>query len=238
MNIFDNILNNIHINDIKISIKDNNITQGLYQFDKNMNSKNKQISDIYVRLDKDKKKYKIEIAYNYIKFDYFADIINSLDIFKEINLENIKYLNLSNLDLKNIDFLQNNSFKNLTSLDLSNNKIQDISIFENIPFIGLKILNLSHNHITKGLKVLKKEFFTKCVFVKINIISSQEKKISILFGKPKYEIDIYIDDIKKLKNIFENYNNFITINPFNYYNNIGIGLRQNELNYYVIKYVK
>ena len=121
---------------------------------------------------------------------------------------------------------------------MSNNKIQDISIFENIPFIGLKILNLSHNHITKGLKVLKKEFFTKCVFVKINIISSQEKKISILFGKPKYEIDIYIDDIKKLKNIFENYNNFITINPFNYYYNIGIGLRQNELNYYVIKYVK
>ena len=104
MNIFDNILNNIHINDIKISIKDNNITQGLYQFDKNMNSKNKKISDIYVRLDKDKKKYKIEIAYNYIKFDYFADIINSLDIFKEINLENIKYLNLSNLDLKILIF--------------------------------------------------------------------------------------------------------------------------------------
>ena len=146
-----------------------------------MNSKNKQISDIYVRLDKDKKKYKIEIAYNYIKFDYFADIINSLDIFKEINLENIKYLNLSNLDLKNIDFLQNNSFKNLTSLDLSNNKIQDISIFENIPFIGLKILNLTINHITKGLKVLKKEFFVKCGFVIINIISSQEKKMSILF---------------------------------------------------------
>ena len=53
-----------------------------------------------------------------------------MDIFKKINLENIKYLYLSNIGLKNIDFLLNDSLKNLKELNMNNNKIKDISVLK------------------------------------------------------------------------------------------------------------
>ena len=63
-----------------------------------LNANNKKINSIKVKLDENKEKHKIIISYNKLVFDYFIDINNSLDILKKINLENIYYLDLSNLE--------------------------------------------------------------------------------------------------------------------------------------------
>ena len=139
-----------------------------------------------------------------------------MDILKKINLENIYYLDLSNLELKNIDFLSNTSLKNLKELNLSNNKIEDISLLkkENIAFNDLQILKINNNHITVGIEILKNEFVTKCLYMNIDISSFENKhKILIFFEEPNYSFEIYINEINDLKDIIENYKNSIKFTP-------------------------
>ena len=188
------ILTNNTNDELIISIRNNNIYQGLYEFDNNMINNNKKIKEIQVELDKKKEKNKITLNYNKIIFDYYIDINNSLDILKKINLENIKYLYLSDIGLKNIDFLLNDTLKNLKELNMNNNKIEDISILkkENVVFNNLEILLLNNNLITKGIEVFQNEFFTKCLYMDIDVsFFEYNKKILISFSMPKYIIEIY-----------------------------------------------
>jgi len=146
-----------------------------------------------------------------------------LDIFKKINLENIKYLYLSNIGLKNIDFLLNDSLKNLKELNMNNNKIEDISVLkkENVVFNDLEILLLDQNLITKGIEVFKNEFFTKCLHMYIDVSSFENnQKILISFENPKYIIEIYIDKIDDLKVIIRNYKNIVKFIPYYGFENI------------------
>ena len=118
-----------------------------------------------------------------------------MDILKKINLENIKYLDLANIELKNIDFLSNTSLKNLKELNLDNNKIEDISLLkkENIVFNDIQIFEIINNHITQGIEILKNEFVTKCLYMNIDISSFEDKnKILIFFEEPNYSFEIYI----------------------------------------------
>ena len=220
---FNKILTNNINDELIISIRNNNISQGLYEFDNNMINNNKKIKEIQVELDKKKEKNKIILNYNKIIFDYYIDINNSLDIFKKINLENIKYLYLSHIGLKNIDFLLNDTLKNLKELNMNNNKIEDISILkkENVVFNNLEIFLLDKNLITKGFEVFQNEFFTKCLYMYIDISSFKyNKKILISFLKPKYIIEIYIGKIDDLKAIIKNYKNTTTFIPYYSFENI------------------
>ena len=221
------VLNKILINstneELIISIKNNNISQGLYEFDCKMIDKNKKLSEIQVELDKKKEQHKITLSYDKIIFDYYIDINNSLDILKKINLENIKYLYLSNIELKNINFLLNESLKNLKELNLNNNKIEDINILkkENVAFNDLEILRMDKNHITKGIEVFKNEFFTKCLFMYIDVSSFEnDHKILISFENPKYIIEIYIDKIDDIKDTIKNYKNTVKFMPYSGLENI------------------
>ena len=146
-----------------------------------------------------------------------------MDIFKKINLENIKYLYLSNIGLKNIDFLLNDSLKNLKELNMNNNKIEDISVLkkENVVFNDLEILLLDQNLITKGIEVFKNEFFTKCLYMYIDVSSFENnQKILISFEIPTYIIEIYIDKIDDLKDIIKNYKNTAKFIPYYRFENI------------------
>ena len=62
------------------------------------------------------------ISFNYdgnysLDFDYLIDKDKNLDILQQINLKNITILNLSNIELKKIDFLTNTSLVNLTEIN-------------------------------------------------------------------------------------------------------------------------
>ena len=217
LNEINKILTNNINEEINISIRNNNIYQGLYELDNNLNKKNKKINNIKVQLDENKEKHKITVFYNKLIFDYYININNSLDILKKINLENIKYLDLANIELKNIDFLSNTSLKNLKELNLDNNKIEDISLLkkENIVFNDIQIFEIINNHITQGIEILKNEFVTKCLCMYIDISSLEEKhKVSIFFEDPIYSFEIYINEINDLKAIIENYKNPIKFIPF------------------------
>ena len=237
-----NLLNNIISPELNISIKNNQINQGLLEIDNILNSKNQKISEIVVKLDENNKKYKISLSYYKVVFDYFIDANNALDILREINLENIYDLNLSNIDLKNIDFLSNKSLKNLKKLNLDNNNIEDISIFkvENISFNNLEKLNIENNHIIKGIEVLENEFFTKCLYmiIDVNSYENEDHKISINFGKPDYFIDIFINDINDIKSIVDNFKNFKIILNEELENIEGnfISSEEQALNEYIINY--
>ena len=207
--ILSKILDNNINDELIISIRNNNITQGLLEFDNYMINKNKKISKIKIELDI-KERHKIILSYDKIIFDYFIDINNSLDILKKINLENIKCLYLYDIKLKNINFLLNDSLKNLKELNMNNNEIEDISVLkkENVAFNDLKILRMKKNYIRKGIEVLKNEFFSKCLYMNIDVSSfKDENKILISFENPSYIIEIYIDQIDDFKDIIANYKN-------------------------------
>jgi len=103
--------------------------------------------------------------------------------------------------------LTNNSLKNLRNLFLNNNSIEDISILnvENIHFHNLAILNLKENPIKKGLKVLKEKFFKKCVYMRIDLVE-EESKVLVQIYQPEYNLDIYVNNLSEISNIFQKSN--------------------------------
>ena len=242
-----NIISDIVNPELNISIIENKINNGLSELDKNLNLKNYKICDINFNLDKEKINHKITIKYTGLVFDYLININKSLDIIKDLNLEKIDNLILDNINLKNIEFLTNKSLYNLKVLNLDNNKIEDISIFqkEKINFNNLKNLKINNNNITKGLDVLTKEFFTKCLFMIINLnYFNKNNKVFISFGKPEYNIEIIINDINFIKNLYENFKNIIYFEPYydeikkiieNYISN---SIEQNDINKYISNILK
>ena len=143
----------------------------------------------------------------YIKPFQFKILINSdnkYDIIKNAYLSNIEVIDFSNAGINNIDFLTNNSLKNLRNLSLNNNSINDISILtvENIHFNNLATLNLKENPIKKGIKVLKEKFFKKCIYIRIDLVE-EESKVLVQFYQPEYNLDIYVNNLSEISNIFQ-----------------------------------
>ena len=92
---------------------------------------------------------------------------------------------------------------NLKELYLQNNNIEDISVFDdgNIYFHGLYSLDLRDNPIKKGLEVLTKYFFQKCLSI-IFDLEPIKNKIFIQFNSPDYYIDLFVDNFKEIANTF------------------------------------
>ena len=202
-----------------ISLENNPINNCVEYIDNNL--KSLKIKNIEVKLEKDQiDSHLISFDYdgNYsLYFDYLIDKDKNLEILQQINLKNITKLNLSKIELHKIDFLINESLINLKEINLSENIIEDISILteESVYFKELKFLNLKDNPIRKGLEVLNKNFFTKCIYIEVNITKiEQEYKISSEFKEPNYDLDFYITNINEIKNILDNQKIFINYCPY------------------------
>ena len=78
--------------------------------------------------------------------------------------------------IKNINFLENQTMNNISSLYLDNNLIEDISIFGKINYNFFK-LSIKQNPIRKGIDVLNSKYF-KCIYIEIDI-SKMEKEYKI-----------------------------------------------------------
>ena len=188
-----------------ISIKNNLINDGLKYIDDNI--KSEKLCSIKIKRQNDREDIlKLSLNYNgnyQLNFDMFYEVNLNLEILKQIDLGNIYSLNLSNLNLSNIDFLSNQSLSKLNNLKLDNNKIEDISIFSNVSFMKIDILSIKNNPIRKGLHVLKNDFFKQNKYIYISSLKEgNEYKIFTEFGSHK-SFEFFINDIDDIKNIFD-----------------------------------
>ena len=132
---------------------------------------------------------------------------NKYDLIKNAYLKNIERIDFSNANIKNIDFLTNNTLVNLQYLYLNNNNIEDISIFDDdkIHFHSLYSLYLEGNPIKKGLEVLKKNFFENYKSVDLYLFL-EELKVGIRFNFggfcSQYNLDIFVNNLSEI-NIFQ-----------------------------------
>ena len=124
-------------------------------------------------------------------------------------------LNLSNIKLKQIDFLLNNSFKKLKNLNLDSNEIEDISILsnENLGILNVDKVSIKSNPIKKGLNsFINGIFFNRCLFIELGIYKKEEEfKISAQFIHFNIDIDFFVSNINELKNYFDFNNNYIKL---------------------------
>lgn len=114
------------------------------ELEMNIKLKNKAIKEF-------KEKYKNEING---KEERLILRKKGLDDLSLRTLSNIKFLNLKEMDLsynniRNIDYLQYMFSKFLQYLSLNDNKIEDIKVLESMDFSNLKELNLQNNNIKK-----------------------------------------------------------------------------------------
>ena len=130
---------------------------------------------------------------------------NDLIFLKKDCFSSIIYLNLTNTNLKNINFITYDSLANLKRLYLNNNSIEDINLLkeENIKCKNLNILRLQNNPIRCGIETLKEKFFVdKCLYIKITSIikKNDEFYLSLMFNNPlnKVNFNFYLDDIRAL----------------------------------------
>ena len=77
----------------------------------------------------------------------------------KIEFKSLKYLNISNNDLKDINILEKINCKKLEKLDLSFNLISDINILEKVNFKELKEIYFYKNFILSNIKILAKSKF-------------------------------------------------------------------------------
>lgn len=180
--------------------------------------------DLIAKIDEKENNYlKIKFTYkkNYkLFFEYSYEINKNLILLKNLNLYKIVELNLSNINLNNIDFLINRTLNNLKILNLDSNKIEDISIFtkEQLNF-SLYKLNLKNNPIRKGIQVFNNEFFKRSIYMELNITKNEnEFKICPNYKFPFYDIEFYINSINDVLNIFDFKNEYI---KFINSNNVG-----------------
>jgi len=206
-------LNNVDSSNLKnISLKNNLINNGI-NIIKNKDSL--KIKSLKTKLKEDEQNFHI-ISFEYfgkynLTFDYLSNINESLDLLKGINFsEEIEYLDLSGIKLKNINFLENETMKNISSLNIDDNEIEDISIFEKISY-KFKKLSIKKNPIRKGIHVFNLKFFNT-VYIEIEINKMEyEYKIRANFIQLSIDIEFYINDINVLKNSFDFKNTFINI---------------------------
>ena len=94
---------------------------------------------------------KLEINYNrdeLINDDYSNNSKNIINLF--INLEKLIISGNENI----IKLLENVNLKELKELDLSNNKISDIKVLEKVKFDKLEILDISNNKILNLISLI------------------------------------------------------------------------------------
>ena len=211
-----NFLDKIQSRELQyVSVKNNPINDGI--LDINEKLPNLKIRTIQTQIENDKHKlslyYKDDKNTYELYFDYLIDIQQNLDILHKINLEEIKTLNLSNIKLKNIDFLLNNSFKKLNYLYLDSNEIEDINILSNgnIGILYVDNMSIRDNPIKIGLNALLHGlFFNRSIYIELGITRiGQEFKISAIFKYPNINIDFFVNNINELNNYFDFENRFI-----------------------------
>lgn len=78
---------------------------------------------------------------------------DALKILSKIKLYNLKEIDLSFNNIKNLEYLENFSTKFLETLSLNDNKIEDINVLQKLDLKNLKLLNLQNN-IIKDVKPL------------------------------------------------------------------------------------
>ena len=197
----------------KISIKNNLINDGVIYI--NNNIKKEVLKDIEVKIKEDNDNIHIlSLSYNSnswddkykLYFDYLYDSQKNLDILKDLNLTSVYTLNLTNINLKNIDFAKNKTLHNLDRLYLDSNKIEDISIFSNDD-IGIRnVYNLSmkDNPIRKGLNALNSKFFKKSFYFEVSVNKiEKEFKISVNYISVERKIEFFINNIEDIINILD-----------------------------------
>ena len=113
------------------------------------------------------------------ELDLSINQINSISVFKELNLNKLKILNLKYNKISIIDYLSNLS--NLERIDLSHNKIEDISIFGKKDFNKLKFLNLGYNNIEDITPFGNNDL-------------SELEELNLEFNKLNMEVNYYIKD--------------------------------------------
>ena len=200
----------------RISIQNNFIDNGIECI-----TSNKFICDSIDAKIKEDNKNNILISFSFyydnkyrINLEQLYDVNRNLDILKNINFNLIYKLNLSNLNIKNIDFLSNRTLTSLKLLYLDSNKIEDISIFtkENIYFRLYK-LSIKNNPIRKGLNILNNDLFKQCIYIELNVTKCEsEYKICTNYKYPHFDIEFYVNSTNDIFNILDFKNCFIKLN--------------------------
>ena len=90
---------------------------------------------------------------------------NALKIFSKIKFINLKEIDLSFNNIKNIEYLENHNSGSLEYLSLNNNKIEDLTPLEHMNLSNLKELNLQNNCINETIVILE-----KVVMPKLNLL--------------------------------------------------------------------
>jgi hypothetical protein len=174
--------------------------QGIFEMEKERDMKNISYEYTKSKLTNEDKELRYREPFN---FKIIINVDNKYNLIKNANLKNISVINFSNANINNIDFLRNETLRNLRELYLSNNNIEDISLIndDKIYFHDLKLLDLKGNPIKYGLDVFKKNFFNKCIFAKLDLVIN-ESKVIVQFNYLNYSMDIYVNNLNELSNIF------------------------------------
>ena len=201
----------------KISIKNNLIDNNGFEY---INNK-KTCKSLDIKIKEDNNNfYVINFSYkkNYeLDFDYLYDVHKNFEILKMINFGTLYELNLSNLNIKNIDFLSNRTLTYLKVLNLDSNMIEDISIFtnENLQF-RLYNFSIKNNPVRKGINVLNNDFFKRSIYLELSVLKyEKEFKICLNYKYPFYDIEFYINNINDIINTLDFKNLFIKLNTNN-----------------------
>ena len=206
VDIFESINNKIKNNNLKLTSKNTKckpnkcMKQGIFEMEKERDMKNISYEYTKSKLTNEDKELRYREPFN---FKIIINVDNKYNLIKNANLKNISVINFSNANINNIDFLRNETLRNLRELKLSNNNIEDISLIndDKIYFHDLKLLDLKGNPIRYGLDVFKKKFFNKCLFVKLDLVIN-ESKVIVQFNYLNYSMDIYVNNLNELSNIF------------------------------------
>ena len=206
VDIFESIKNKININNLKFTSKNTKckpnkcMKQGIFEMEKERDMKNISYEYTKSKLTNEDKELRYREPFN---FKIIINVDNKYNLIKNANLKNISEINFSNANINNIDFLRNETLRNLRELKLSNNNIEDISLIndDKIYFHDLKLLDLKGNPIKYGLDVFKKKFFNKCLFVKLDLVIN-ESKVIVQFNYLNYSMDIYVNNLNEVSNIF------------------------------------
>jgi len=174
---------------INIFIKQNYIDNNIIEFNKifNMNIKyNIKILDLSKKKDKCWE-YLINLELNELKeLDLSYNNIRDISFLEKVKFEKLEKLNLGgNKNISNYNILKNVNFKELKELDLSNNDISDISFLEKLKFEKLEKLNLSGNENISNYNILKNVNFKE--LKELNLSDNNLSDISFL-EKVKFKI--------------------------------------------------
>jgi hypothetical protein len=141
------------------------------------------------KLDDDYFKYLSLIKFNQLKeIDLSQNEIKDIDSIRYMNLPFLEFLNLSSNKIEDINPLGEINTKKLKYLFIQNNQIKNIQVFKDCSFPKLKILRLEKNNIEENSTLFKE------------IIKIYGKNNQIIVTQTK------IDKIMKLYNIIYNEN--------------------------------